>query len=104
MTIHDMASSHLRAGGVLKPKELNGSKGKDGPKEVSGTSKADKVEISDEGRALAAGTEATVRKTGDLPPERVLEIRQRIESGWYDTPEIAGEVARRIYHSGDLGI
>ena len=54
MTIHDLAASHLKAGGPLRPKELNGSKEKGGPKAVGEGRGPDKVEISDEAKLLAA--------------------------------------------------
>lgn len=103
MTNHDAASSLLRAGDVLKPPEPSGSEGEDTPKGASGPSTADNGEISGEGCAVAAEHGATVRQINDLPPERILEIRRRIETRWYDIPEVVGEIAQRLYDSGDLG-
>ena len=37
-----------------------------------------------------------------LSPERLQQIESRITSGYYDDPEVAGEVARKMLASGDL--
>jgi hypothetical protein len=57
----------------------------------------DRVEISDEGRALSSQSGIS-----SLSPDRMMEIQHRIESGTYDTPDMAEEVARRLLISGDL--
>ena len=61
--------------------------------------RADRVSISDAGRALAA------REDGDsmaLDPARAERIRERVLSGAYDTLEVVDAVARRLLDSGDL--
>lgn len=60
----------------------------------------DRVEISEEGRALAAQEE--VRTDGSLDAERVLELRRWIQSGGYDDPQVVDRIARRLLESGDL--
>jgi len=104
MTIHDLAASHLKAGGPLRPKEPNGSKEKGGPKAVGEGRGADKVEISDEAKLLAAQAEAGVEEQEELSEARVLEIHRWIDDGFYDLPTTVEEVARRILNSGDLDL
>lgn len=61
----------------------------------------DRVEISDEGRAMAhGGAEAT--PSGTLAADRLMDVRRRVQSRFYDAPEVAAEVARRIIERGDL--
>ena len=60
----------------------------------------DRVEISDEGRALAAAGKPTT--TGDLTPERVSELRQRVLSGAYNSVQVVDEIARRMLDRGDI--
>ena len=66
---------------------------------ASGARRADRVEISDEARerALAASGDG-----GSLSPERLAEIRQRIEDGTYDTPEVLEHVAKAMIERGDV--
>lgn len=66
-------------------------------------SRADRIEISAEGRRLAAqqGAAGASRPEG-LTTERAQEIRQRIDSGGYDAPEVVETVARRMLERGDV--
>lgn len=65
---------------------------------------SDRVEISDAGRAAAAQlSEPGAVDAEKLSVERVEEIRGRIATGLYDTPEIQEEVVRRMLDAGDLG-
>jgi hypothetical protein len=76
----------------------------EGPAPVRGAEaagRADRVEISTEGRLLAARLE-TDPAGEPLAPERAAEIRERIDSGIYDTPEVAAVVARRLLASGEV--
>ncbi len=68
--------------------------------EGNGASSArmDSVEISQAGRAKAAESAAGLDARG----ARLMEIRQRILGGAYDTDEVVAEVARRILERGDL--
>ena len=61
--------------------------------------RGDKVDISREGRSLAAMNEAG---TAPLPEARLAEIRALIESGHYERPELLSELADRLMDSGDL--
>lgn len=59
----------------------------------------DRVEISAEARALAAGTDA---KGASLTPERVAALREWILSGGFDKADVIDAVARGILDSGDI--
>lgn len=65
--------------------------------------RTDKVEISEQGRALAERLAAQSKAADALPTDRVEELRTKLRSGAYDAPGVVEEVARRIAHSGDLG-
>jgi hypothetical protein len=67
----------------------------------SSTSRSDKVQISDAGRALAARGDDTTKASG-LDSSRTEQIRGRILSGAYDTLDVVDAVARRLLDSGDL--
>jgi hypothetical protein len=60
--------------------------------------RTDSVEISDAGRAKAAGLEAP-----GAGSERLEQIRARVLSGAYNSLEVVDEVARRIVERGDIG-
>lgn len=62
--------------------------------------RGDKVQISDAGRALAA--QAARDAGGELTPERISEVRDRILSGAYNSLEVVDQVARKMLASGDI--
>jgi negative regulator of flagellin synthesis FlgM len=70
---------------------------KEAAQPTSETERSDRVQISDAGKALAAK-----QANSTLTPERIVEVRQKIDSGAYNTPEMAEEVAKQILKSGDL--
>lgn len=59
----------------------------------------DRVEISEEARALAAQLDGAAP---GLSPERIAEIQGKIQRGEYNTPAVAEHVARRLVDSGEL--
>lgn len=61
--------------------------------------RADSVQISDAGRALA---EAQAADGQSLSVERINTLRELVIGGKYDNPEVIAEVARRMSASGDL--
>jgi hypothetical protein len=68
-----------------------------------GVSRADRIEISAEGRRLAAQqSTAGAHRPEPLTTERAQAIRQRIDSGAYDAPEVLETVARRMLERGDV--
>ncbi len=102
MTIYDLVPSHLRSGGPIRPGEADGSSRKEGPKGVAAAERGDKVEISQEGRAMASRSRLAEEAGGGLAPERLEEIQRRMDDGTYDSPEVAEEVARQLIRAGDL--
>jgi anti-sigma28 factor (negative regulator of flagellin synthesis) len=58
----------------------------------------DSVQISDAGRARAAGSDSV----SGLDPDRVAQIRQNILTGAYNSLDVVDKVASRILDSGDL--
>ncbi|CAN5824376.1 hypothetical protein BH23PLA1_BH23PLA1_39280 [soil metagenome] len=76
----------------------------DPAKPVSPVDCADRVQISDTGRALAARIEEARSRTtyADLTPERINDVRQRVLAVAYDSSAMVDRVARRILESGDL--
>ena len=71
----------------------------EGARPSTGTpSRTDRVEISSQGRARAAG--AGPLDSANL--SRLDQVRQRILSGAYDSDAVVAEVARRILDRGDV--
>jgi len=102
MTINHLLSSQVRAGGIQRPKGEGDSKVKKESGETPTRGRADTVEISPEARVLASADPGEVQGGEALSAERIAEIRQRVDDGTYDSPEVAEEVARQILNSGDL--
>jgi len=63
------------------------------------SSRADRVEISDRGQQLSAlrSQVGQERKAASLE-----EVMARVEQGFYNRDSVAGQVAHRLYSSGDL--
>jgi hypothetical protein len=55
--------------------------------------RADRVELSAQGKALSRAA---------LTPERTTQIRQNILQGAYDATHVVEQVAKRILSNGDL--
>lgn len=96
----DGAGSNItpRIGSRDVPETERAERAVQGPGEISRAERLDRVEISPEGRELARAEEAGET----LTPERRAEILARLESGFYDSPRIAEQVARAIVARGDL--
>lgn len=76
-----------------------------GTSNATSTDRADRVEISDAGRSLAArdGSADVAAPAGaGLDPARKASIRGRVLNGAYDTLEVVDAVSRRLLDSGDL--
>lgn len=81
----------------------SGTRSSQPDKPVAPVRPSDRVRISDAGRALAQGIETGLDAADtELTPERIEEIRSRIEAGAYDAPEMVESVVRAILDSGDL--
>jgi anti-sigma28 factor (negative regulator of flagellin synthesis) len=59
----------------------------------------DTVEISAEGHTLAQSGEV---ERVPFTEARAAEVRQRLESGFYDDPDVVRSIAERLIDSGDL--
>lgn len=67
--------------------------------EVQAVRPVDRIEISEQGRALAE--EAGLDVPRPYSPS-VKEVLQRIREGFYDSPAVAEATARNLLASGDL--
>ena len=97
MTINNIGSDSVRHEGS-KPTE-RAERGDDQQRvvqDIARVERADRIDISLEGRALAAANAA------GASPERLEQIRERLASGYYDASQVADEVARGVLASGDL--
>ena len=95
MSIHKIGSDLVPPPGPKGPTRASDSSEDDGGEEGRSVPRHDRVEISSQGRVLAA-----LAVGGGRPTE--AEIQNRIVSEFYDQPEVAEEVARRIFEGGDL--
>ncbi len=102
MTIHELGPGSLGPKGPRRVRDREEASSRDATSGPSQSGRVDRVEISDEARALSSkgsldGAAATV-----LTEERADEIRARIDSGAYDTPEVAEKLARLLIDSRAL--
>ena len=86
--------------GRIREEGPGGSEEKARP--VAPASRADRVEISEEARALAQQARADEAGQVELTPDRIAEIKARIVGHFYDQPEVIADVADRLLDSGDL--
>lgn len=86
--------------GRIREEGPGGSEDKARP--VAPTSRADRVEISDEARALAQQARADETGPAELSADRIAEIKAKIAGNFYDQPEVIADVADRLLDSGDL--
>lgn len=101
MKIYNSSSEILRSDQAreLQRSALNRQK-QNATQPTSPVQRGDQVQISDAGRALAA--QAAEESRGELTPERIAEIRERILSGAYNSLEVVDQVARKMLASGDI--
>lgn len=97
MAIDPTRSLDVRARAAEAAAELNDRQQADAADRT--TVRGDQVEISDEARALAKKGDA-----GGVPETqaRLAEIQDRLDTGFYDQPDVVKDVARRILEAGDL--
>ena len=97
MAIDPTRSSDVRARAAEAAAELN-ERNRTAPAERT-DARRDQVDISDEARALAAqaGADAV-----PVTQAKLAEIQARLDSGFYDQPDVAKDIARRILEAGDL--
>src|SRR5690606_20470063 len=101
MSVEDIGSGINRPVGGSSIERPMVAKGRAGAARV-GVARGDRVEISEEARALARSRLAEAVEEAALTPERIAEIQRRIDTGFYDSPEIVHHVARAILARGDL--
>jgi len=101
MSVEDIGSGINRPVGGSSIERPMVAKGRAGAAR-GGVARGDRVEISEEARALARSRLAEAVEEAALTPERIAEIQRRIDTGFYDSPEIVHHVARAILARGDL--
>ena len=72
------------------------------PQPSAPVQRSDKVEISDAARMLAHGVDGASSTRGELAPERVALIREKILSGAYNSLDVVEQVAKKMLESGDI--
>jgi hypothetical protein len=80
------------------------TEGKQAAVPASPVARADKIQFSEEGRALAQqkldSASGAAEADAPLSAERTAEIRTRILQGAYDSVDIVDQVARRMLERG----
>ncbi|TVP45406.1 MAG: flagellar biosynthesis anti-sigma factor FlgM [Gemmatimonadales bacterium] len=105
MSMQPISGDILKGVGARRTEESRGA----GPRvpltsPVQRAERADRVEISQEGRAQAMKAARGEGGVSPLGSERLDNIRARIDDGTYDQPEVLEQVARKLLSSGDLGL
>lgn len=103
MTINPTGPSRPRIEGTIPARSTNGTarvsdESQLRQPEAPVTGQRDVLDLSPAARAFVARTE----EEGSLPAERLLQIRQRILDGTYDSPVVLDAVASALRSSGDL--
>lgn len=97
MTINNIGSDGVRREGSIPAEKMESG---DDPQrvvqDIARVERADRIDISVEGRALAAAGAAGVS------PDRLEQVRERLANGFYDASQVADEVASGLLASGDL--
>lgn len=105
MNITPPAGQPLKGTGTQRTGAVRGADAKvAGPGPVVRAERADRIEISAEGRAQALAEARQNALPAPKGSDRLDEIRARVAAGTYDTAEVAEEVARKLLSSGDLGL
>ena len=97
MSIDPTRSGDVRPSGHEKAAEIAGSS--DGTPRASERVRGDQVEISAEARSLAE--QGDVERV-PFTEARAAEVRERLDSGFYEGAEVIRRIAERIVDSGDL--
>lgn len=97
MTIDPTRLNDIR--GRAAEQAAEAAENRKGPSPTEAAARTDQVEISEEARELARQSAA---ERVPVTEERLAEIRGRLESGFYDRPEIRSQIAERLADSGDL--
>lgn len=97
MTIDPTRPNDIRSRSAEPSAEVSEQKKASAP--VEPAARTDQVEISEEARELARQAAA---ERVPVTETRLAEIRDRLESGFYDRPDVRTEIAERLVDSGDL--
>lgn len=67
-------------------------------KKVSTSYGSDNVEISDEARKLAeqAQIREAVEASPDIREDKIAEVKERLQNGYYDNEEVLNDVAAKL--------
>lgn len=97
MAIDPTRSPEVGAGAAGRVPEASPSG--DGPGRASERARADQVEISEEARSLAE--QAEVERV-PFTEARAAEVRERLDAGFYASPDVIRRIAEKLADSGDL--
>lgn len=99
-TAHELLRSEQAR--AARPTETASAKPEQAPSRSS-AQRADSVQISDAGRALAGQVDAAEGAEGvELSPERTAELRRRVLEGAYNSVQVVGQLAQRMLQRGDV--
>lgn len=101
MDIRDIRPDPAGPASPVQPAREDARRPMGEPADRDDTRGDDRVDISEHGRALSRSLPETT-PSGTLPPDRLIDVRRRVQARFYDRPEIAEEVARRIIERGDV--
>ena len=101
MSIHKIGSDLIRPAGSRGPHGTSESSKRADTEEVQRVERADRVEISAEGRELAT---RLLAQDSTLSKSERASVSARIEDAFYDDHEVAEAVAERLFASGDLDL
>ncbi|HSQ42455.1 MAG TPA: flagellar biosynthesis anti-sigma factor FlgM, partial [Fibrobacteraceae bacterium] len=78
--------------------KVNGAKEEKKSSTTSSSSSSDTVSISKEAKAAseAARVTANAEAMPDVREDRVAEVKSKVESGYYNTPEFQDQLAERL--------
>lgn len=91
-------SPGIRSGQVSQTRSVG--EGAHEEEAAASSAREDHVDISPQGRAMAAGAEPS--EVAGLSVQRLAEIQRRLANGTYDSPEVVDVVVQRMIQQGDL--
>lgn len=103
MRIHGKVPEVVPMDVAKNVRPVGAAAGQEGQPASAAPQRADRVQISDAGRARAAHATEQDTAAEALSPERHASIRQSVLEGAYNSVQVVDEVARRILARGDLG-
>ncbi len=70
---------------------------------ISSSTRKDRLELSKDAEtkdATSAGIAAVAAAREPVREERILEVRRKLEEGFYDKPEVIDQTAQRLIEKG----